>query len=115
MSDWQSILITVVVPVLITAGLPYLSERLKAKREERASSREDRRSDAEVGQALRDQLWSLNGELTERVGVLEDENAQLRTQVGTMELRIVRLEDALRRHGHANEIELTRTRRSADG
>lgn len=98
MEAWQIVLISVAVPALITAGMPYLSGRLKARQEAR-------HSDFEIGARLRDELWTRNEALTVRVGVLEAENAALRTQLGTVNYRVTRLEAALRRHGHENEID----------
>lgn len=64
-----------------------------------------RTTDEEIRTQLRDELRTENADLRARVAGLEDENDELRATVETMQIRITRLEDALRRHGHADEIE----------
>lgn len=97
MDGWQIVVVSVVVPALITAGIPYLSTRMKARADARLA-------DADIAFRLRDELRADNEALRARVQTLEGENGQLRFDVSTLQGRVTRLEDALRRHGHEHEI-----------
>lgn len=98
MDAWHVALISVAIPALITAGLPYLSGW--AKRRQAA-----RLSDVEFGLKIRDELRADNRALRSRVEVLEGEAVELRTRLSTAQLRITRLEEALRRRGHHDVLE----------
>lgn len=96
MESWQIVLISVVVPALITAGVPYLSARMKARQAARVS-------DAEIGSALRDELRrdrdELRGELDtakQRIADLEAAEEECRRDRDELKARVTRLEGRLR-------------------
>jgi predicted nuclease with TOPRIM domain len=111
MQTWQVVIVTVLVPALITTGLPYLSSRLKASVEARAT-------DANIGAALRDELRKENEALRVRVDGLEarlskevedgqecrEDRKRLHDQMNALQEQVVRLQDQVRRErpGDAN-------------
>lgn len=98
MDGWHVALISVAVPAIITAGLPYLSGYAKRRQARRLS-------DHEFGLRIRDELRADNKALRSRIEALEGENVELRSSLGIAHKRITRLEAALRRHGHHDELE----------
>ncbi len=105
MDGWHVALISVAIPAVITAGLPYLSSWAKRRQVRRLS-------DHEFGLKIRDELREDNKAMRSRIEALERENDDLQTRVKRLEAengthvgRITRLEDALRRHGHHDELE----------
>jgi len=91
MDAWQVALISTIVPACLTVGVPYVSKQLDRRRRKILSN-------AEVAQALRDELRLDNQVLRKRIDVLEAENQTLR-------MRVTRLEDEIRRRGHHDIIE----------
>jgi hypothetical protein len=90
MDGWHVALVSVAVPALITAGLPYISAWGK-RRHERHLSYYD------IGFRMRDELRADNENLRARVEILEVENGKLRGGLSVAHTRITRLEDVLRR------------------
>lgn len=99
--SWQVVLVSVGVPTLLTVAFRYLSARMKVRLDER-------RSDAEVGAALRDELRDTLDKANRRIADLEEAEAECRRdrddlhrKLGEANARITRLEERLR-DGHSD-------------
>lgn len=82
MDTWLLLLISGGVPAIITVAGPHLSARLKARQV-------SRKTDAEIGAAIRD-------ELREEIERRDEEIAVLRRRIGALETWALRLEGKLR-------------------
>lgn len=99
MEPWQIALVSVVVPTVITAGLPFLSARLKA-------SHKARLEDAKIGAGIRDELRKDIETLRARLDAEEEagrecreDRERIREELRRAQSRITRLEEQVRRDG----------------
>jgi len=98
MSDWQMIVVTILVPLLITYGIPFASEKMKARQAERVS-------DADASAKFRDQLMKRIDQLEGAVKECEEDRDRLHREMGVLrdeflgfkELVRARTPDSLRR------------------
>ena len=89
MPTWLIVLISVVTPALVTAGLPYLSARLNARRSEQLT-------DAQVGMKLRNELRDEIERLQKLITACDEDREELRTLIGQLRYDLTTLQEMVR-------------------
>jgi len=100
---WVILLISGGLPAAITVLGPVISKRIQARVEARKLVTAERKTDAEVGHDLRDELRQMIDRLQKRVDDLEEaerecqeDRLRLRADLGTANGRIAVLEERVR-------------------